>query len=407
VFYILRLKSETAKQENVKYRTVEGRSFSAAWKEYATLYTIFILLLVHLFICMTKHVSLSYQYVIGILLVLVTAGVCWFAESFLGYRAVALLLLLVVSLLAIVFEILPVLASAVLSAVIWNFLFIPPVFTFHIAVTEDALLFLMYFVIALLNAVLTSRIRKAEKKAIEQEEKEHTIKLYNTLLNSLSHELRTPIATVISALDVLKDDTNNLSEHTQKDLLNEIDIASMRLNTQVENLLNMSRLQSGFLTLKLDWCDVNELMYNVIQKSYSDTTNHSIQFTPDEQLPLYKLDAGLMEQVLLNILSNALLYTPDDTVVIIETMFNPAHLIIRISDSGKGFPDSELPKVFDTFYRIPNSKTGGTGLGLSIAKGYVEAHHGSISVHNKSPHGAVFTILLPCEYSSVNTILHE
>lgn len=356
---------------------------------------------------MTKHVSLPYQYLIGILLVIVTAGVCLFAQSFLGYRAVALLLLLLVSLMAIVFEILPVLISAVLSAVIWNFLFIPPVLTFHIAATEDALLFLMYFVIALLNAVLTSRIRKAEKKYIEQEEKEHTIRLYNTLLNSLSHELRTPIATVISAIDVLKDDKNHLSEHTQKDLLNEIDIASMRLNSQVENLLNMSRLQSGFLKLKLDWCDVNELIYNSIQKVYSTTAKQSIQFTAEDQLPLYKLDAGLMEQVLLNILSNALLYTPDDTVISIATMFTPENLMIRISDSGNGFPDTELSKVFDTFYRIPHSKTGGTGLGLSIAKGYVEAHHGTISVHNNSTHGAVFTILLPCEYSSVNSILHE
>ncbi len=309
--------------------------------------------------------------------------------------------------LAIVFDILPVLVSALLSAVIWNFLFIPPVLTFHIASPEDALLFLMYFVIALVNAVLTSRIRKAEKKAIEQDEKEHTIQLYNTLLNSLSHELRTPIATIISAIDALKDNRNKLTENTRVDLLNEIDIASMRLTAQVENLLNMSRLQSGFLKLKLDWCDVNELVFHAIQKVYLNTTQQSVQFAPDEQFPLYKLDAGLIEQVLLNILSNAIQYTPDDTIITIKAVSTPTHLVITISDTGHGFPNTELTNVFDTFYRLPNSKTGGTGLGLSIAKGYVEAHGGSIALHNNPTQGATFTILLPCEYSSINSITHE
>ncbi|NTW32317.1 MAG: DUF4118 domain-containing protein, partial [Bacteroidetes bacterium] len=121
------------------------------------------------------------------MLIVAVSIACFFTADFIGYKVVALLLLVVVSLLAMVFDILPVLLAALLSALIWNFFFIPPLFTFHIADTEDALMFLMYFVIALVNAVLTFKIREAEKKARDKEEKENTIKLYNTLLNSLSH----------------------------------------------------------------------------------------------------------------------------------------------------------------------------------------------------------------------------
>jgi two-component system sensor histidine kinase KdpD len=107
-----------------------------------------------------------------------------------GYRVVALILLLAVSILAMLFDILPVLFTALSSALIWNFFFIPPIFNFHVGTPEDVL---MYFVVALINAVLTFKIRQIEKKTSDEENREKTIMLYNTLLNSLSHELRTPI----------------------------------------------------------------------------------------------------------------------------------------------------------------------------------------------------------------------
>ena len=170
--------------------------------------------------------------------------------------------------MAMLFDIFPVLLTAVLSGLILNYFFIQPLFTFHITNTEDILLFLMYLIIALVNAVLTFKIREAEKKARDKEEKVKTIQLYDTLLNSLSHELRTPIATIVGSIDILKENRNKLSETSQKELLEEIDKASIRLNRQVENLLNMSRLETGMLKLKRDWCDVNELIYTVIQKKY-------------------------------------------------------------------------------------------------------------------------------------------
>ncbi len=126
---------------------------------------------------------------------------------------------------------------------------------------ESCQAFFMYFFIAVINAVLTFKIRKEESKSRDKEEKENTIRLYNTLLNSLSHELHTPIATIIGAVDTLKDNKDKISTSNQNELLNQIDMASMRLRRQVENLLNMSRLETGILKLNMDWCDTNELNY--------------------------------------------------------------------------------------------------------------------------------------------------
>ncbi len=354
----------------------------------------------------TRKYPLPAQYLISILLVFLVAAVCFLTTDVIGYKVVALVLLMTVSFIAMLFEIMPVLLAAVLSAVIWNFFFIPPVFTFHIETAEDVLMFLLYFLIALVNAVLTSRIRKAENKARDKEEKENTIKLYDTLLNSLSHELRTPIATIIGAVDTLRENKEKLSVANKNDLLTEIDKASMRLNRQVENLLNMSRLESGMLKPKIDWCDVNELINSVIQKCMV-TKDQMIVFQPNEKLPLFKLDAGLMEQVLQNLILNAIQYTPPNSIIEIESLHHSGNCVITVADNGTGFPENEISLAFDKFHRLPESKSGGSGLGLSIVKGFTEAHHGKVTLKNNEKGGAAFRIEIPAEASYMNSLKNE
>lgn len=344
---------------------------------------------------------------ISIALVFIVSIICFFSSKYIDYRITALILLMTVSIIAMLFDILPVLLTATLSGLILNFFFIQPLFTFHITNTEDILLFLIYIIIALVNAVLTFKIREAENKARDKEEKEKTIKLYNTLLNSLSHELRTPIATIIGAIDTLKENRNKLSENNQAELLEEIDKASIRLNRQVENLLNMSRLETGMLKLKIDWCDINELIYSVIQKITPIKSNQTICFIPNEKLPLFKLDTGLIEEVIQNLLINATLYTPKNTIIKIETSHQSDNCVFSVSDNGKGFPENEIQFAFDKFYRVPNTKTGGSGLGLSIVKGFVEAHNGTIKLKNNTNSGASFTITIPTETSYLNSLKNE
>lgn len=353
-----------------------------------------------------RKYSLTKQYLISFLLVILTSVVCYLSADLVGYRTVALILLLIVSLNAIMFDIIPVMLTALLSAVIWNFFFIPPIFTCNIETPEDTLMFLMYFVIATINAVLTYKIRQMEKKARDKEEKEKTINLYNTLLNSLSHELRTPIATIIGAIDTINVNTNKLSDDTISELHNEMKIAGFRLNRQVENLLSMGRLESGTLKPKLDWCDVNELIFSIIHDNREDSKDHRIYFEPRENLPLFKTDRGFVEQIVHTIVYNALHHTPKNSSIRIEVENVDDFLQIVISDNGIGFPEKEISLVFDKFYRLSRTATGGIGLGLSIAKGFTEALNGKIRLENVKTGGAKFTITIPSE-TSINELSHE
>ena len=347
------------------------------------------------------------QFLISIGVVIGISMIGLSLHEIVGYRVVAFMLLMAVSILAMFLDIIPVLISACLSALIWDFLFIPPRFTLTVGTPEDRLLLLMYFVIAMINAVLTNKIRQMEKAVKEKEEKEKSVRFYNTLLNSLSHELRTPITTILGSADNLQSNASRLPDEVKADLIDEISVATIRLNQQVENLLNMSRLESGVFQVKKDWCDINDLVYKTLQRLEPNLQKYRLAVEIPDQLPLFKLDFGLMEQVLYNLLLNVTQHTPEDTVITIQANCVRDRLVVIIADNGNGFPENEIHKVFDKFYRLKGSRTGGTGLGLSIVKGFVEAHHGNVKLENLPVKGSKFTIEILTEKSYVNKIRDE
>src|SRR5687768_10835025 len=255
------------------------------------------------------------QYVIALLLVFLVSGASYLFSSYLDYRVVALLLLLVVSVIAVSFDIFPVLLAAFFSAMIWNYFFIPPIHNFHISSSGDLVLLIMYFLIAMINAVLTYKIRKAEKKAREKEEKANAVKLYNTMLNSLSHELRTPIAAIIGATDNLQSTNNNLTPVHKHQLLAEISKAALRLDRQVGNLLDISRLESGFIEAKQTWVDMVETIHDIVYKIEENGVSQQILIDISPAIPLFKTDKVMIEQIVSNIINNAVLYTYPDTVI--------------------------------------------------------------------------------------------
>ena len=346
-----------------------------------------------------RNISKSRQYAYSIGLICSVSVLCFAFSPYIGYKVVAFILLVAVSLIAMTFDIWPVFVAAIISALIWDFFFIPPRFTLHVSSTEDAILLVMYFLIALVNAVLTYKIRKIEKEAKQKEERANTIKLYNTLLNSLSHELRTPIATIIGATDNLQINNDNLSERNKYELINEISKASLRLNQQVENLLNMSRLESGFVQPKMDWCDISEIIYNVVKRIEESKVSQKITININPDIPLFKLDKGMLEQIIYNLLNNAVLYTEPHNSINIVANFYADVLEIIVADDGNGFPENEIVNVFDKFYRLKNTKAGGTGLGLSIVKGFTEALGGSVGLENISTGGAKFKIQITARTS--------
>jgi two-component system sensor histidine kinase KdpD len=365
-----------------------------------------------------RKIDKGYQYLISLSSVIFISAICFGLRDYMPYRIVALILLLVVSLTAMLFEFAPVLLASVISALLWDYFFIPPRFTLSIGTGEDTFMLIMYFAIALVNISLTYTIRRIESKIIQEQSNTNTIKLYNTLLNSLSHELRTPLATIISATDNLESNAANLDNPTKTELLGEIAKASTRLNYQVENLLNMSRLEAGTIKLNLTWCDIRDLANSARNKLSDELQSHEVIMEIPEKFPLYKLDFGLIEQAIMNLLLNACLYTrPSSTIRIIARESNVIvansvvdrirdELVLIVEDNGKGFPAGEVNKVFDKFYRLSTS-TGGTGLGLSIAKGFVEAHGGKITLENIHGSGARFKLFIPAEASSVNNLKNE
>lgn len=334
-----------------------------------------------------------------LLTVAAVAGICLALSGFLGYRVVALILLLAVSVLAVVFDILPVLFAAVLSALTWDLLFIPPRFTIHVDTTEDAILLTMYFVIALINGVLTYKLRQAEKAVRLREEKANSVKLYNTILNSLSHELRTPIATIIGATDNLR--SNRFLNTDQKEvLLSEVSKAALRLNQQVENLLNISRLESGHIQPKNDWCDVEELIYDVVGRVEENNPQRKIGISVSPGLPLCFLDKGMLDQVIYNLLNNAAIHTPPSCRIDIMAQCHADLLEIYIEDGGNGFTEGEMRDVFHKFSREKTARNQGSGLGLSIVKGFTDALGGNIELTRAAEGGARFTFTLVVKTST-------
>ncbi|WBL26789.1 sensor histidine kinase [Zunongwangia sp. HGR-M22] len=349
----------------------------------------------------SKKISLNQQYVIGISIILLAFFTSYFFQDFMGYKVVALILLLAVSLTAVIFSIFPVLVCALLSALILNFFFIPPFYTFKINSAEDLLLFIMYLLIAMINGVLTIKIRQFEDKKRDEEEKEKTIALYNTLLNSLSHELRTPISTIIGSVDTIVINEEKLSKEIIQSLYDEIATAGHRLNRQVENLLNMSRLDAGMLKPTFDWVDVNELIFKVINENTEKPDDPQVFFEANENVDLVLIDGGFLEMILYNLIHNAIRHTPKNSNILVLSNYNDGRLIIDISDNGFGFPKDEINRVFDKFYKISGTATGGTGLGLSIVKGFTEALNGKIILENIQIGGAHFHIEIPAQRSTL------
>jgi two-component system sensor histidine kinase KdpD len=233
--------------------------------------------------------------------------------------------------------------------------------------------------------------RRTEELRIHSESE----RLYKNLLNSVSHELRTPIAAIKGAASALSLTEARSSAETVRKLSDEIVSASDHLNLIIENLLDMSRIESGKVALKLDWHDVSDLLNVTVNRLRKYIGNREVVMDIDPDLPLTKLDFVVMEQVLSNLLMNAAKYSPEGSRIRLAARTEGEEMLILVQDRGPGIPVGQLGRIFDKFYRIQGSPGGGAGLGLSICKGLVEAHGGTITAENRATGGARFIVRLP------------
>ena len=233
--------------------------------------------------------------------------------------------------------------------------------------------------------------RQAEQTQILQAREN----LERALLNSISHDLRSPLSTVTGVLTSLKDEGEHLSDRARRELLETACSEAERLNRFVGNLLDMTRIEAGAVKLNLEPCDVQELVgcALAVMETRSDTRKVSFKMLP--VMPLVPMDLVLMTQVLVNLLENSLKYSPPGSPIEIVATTEASWMVLEVNDRGPGVPEQDLKRVFDKFYRIPVPEgAGGTGLGLSICKGIVEAHGGRIQAENRSGGGLSIIIRL-------------
>lgn len=222
-------------------------------------------------------------------------------------------------------------------------------------------------------------------------------RIYRILLNSISHDLRTPLTTITGASSSLMDDVVVSRPETRNALIREINMAGDRLNRVVDNLLDMSRLESGMMKLNLERYDPGDLVSVVLRSLENELREHKVLIDIAEDLPMIKIDFVLMEQTLINLVYNAVTYTPPGTEIRIDASVRGKNIMISVSDNGPGIDPGDIPFIFDKFRRGAETKTGGTGLGLAICRGIVEAHGGEIIARNRQSGGAEFVITLPVD----------
>ncbi|MGA9406527.1 MAG: sensor histidine kinase KdpD [Bacteroidota bacterium] len=483
------------------------------------------------------------QYILASAIVVIVALSCFPFAQLTGYRTVSLIILLTVSLLPLRMGPGPVLVAAATGAMMWDFFFVPPLFTFSIGHVEDVMMLSAYFIVALVTGVLTARVRAREKAVRQREErtaalfaltnnlssahsqeeviqaavsnikkyfnadvaiilgeadgemsprphaassftldaKEYSVaswtywnekkagkytdtlpsaeatyfpisgpryplgvvgvrlhrneklssdqetsldnfisqiasamerellndvnkksivvaeseRLYKILFNSISHELRTPIAAIMGASENLMKNSAKQGAPSADEYTKEIHIAAERLNRLVANLLDMSRLESGMIQPKMDWCDIHDLINAAVKGLDRELSRHSVIVKVQDDVPLVKLDFGLVEQALTNLIHNAAVHTPEGSSITVEAKVEEKECIITVADTGPGLAKDDLHKVFEKFYRAEGMKSGGSGLGLTIAKGFAEAHKGTLTAKNRDSAGAEFTLKIP------------
>jgi len=223
-------------------------------------------------------------------------------------------------------------------------------------------------------------------------------RLRAALLTSISHDLKTPLASVLGAASTLRDLSPKLGEAERADLLATVIDESERLNRFIANLLDMTRLESGAVVPNAVLLDPGEIVGSALRRAGKILGGHRVVLDLTPHLPMLKLDAVLFEQVLFNLLDNAAKYAPPDTTITIRAVREDDAVILQVMDEGAGIPAADLEQVFDKFYRANKGDhvRAGTGLGLAISRGFVEAMQGTITASNRADRsGAVLTIHLP------------
>jgi two-component system sensor histidine kinase KdpD len=217
-------------------------------------------------------------------------------------------------------------------------------------------------------------------------------------LTSVSHDLRTPLASILGSATSLKGYRASLDDEAQRQLIETIEQEAQRLNRFISDLLDMTRLEAGAVELRSELVDLSDIVGSALRRAGTVLSHHALATDLGPDLPMLKLDPVLFEQVLFNLLDNAAKYAPQGTTISLSAQRNGSSIALKVIDEGDGVAAADLDRIFEKFYRVRagDRQRAGTGLGLAICRGFVEAMGGTIFAANRRDRrGAVFTIELP------------
>ena len=241
------------------------------------------------------------------------------------------------------------------------------------------------------------RVRLAEQAratAVEMEAE----RLRNSLLSSISHDLRAPLATILGSAGTLADQEESLSPKTRRDLGHIIREEASRMSNLIDSVLHMAKLETGAAKLNRQWHNLGDLVDAALRHQEKRLKDREIKVKLPPGLPKVYLDAAMIEQVLGNLLDNAAKYTPRESPIEIAAEASPFTVTLAVTDRGPGIPKGQEERLFDKFYQAQREGVqGGVGLGLTICRAIVEAHGGWIGAKNRGTGGAVFSFTLPRE----------
>lgn len=240
------------------------------------------------------------------------------------------------------------------------------------------------------SSIMKETISKIQQNLLIEEETE---KLYSIILRSISHELKTPVTSIALSAEGLKDEKIMNDKEAKEFIIDDISKGAERLNRIITNLLDMTRIESGRLKLNLQWHDLNDLISYSISKYSKELGEHDFEKVIENVIPPIKLDFGLIEQVISNLLYNAIIHTKQKSQIKIVTSSDANNYYIEVIDNGGGIKNIE--KIFNKFYKEEPKKTGGLGIGLSICKSIIDYHKWHLTAYNNTLGGASFKITIP------------
>ncbi len=256
------------------------------------------------------------------------------------------------------------------------------------------------------TALIVERLRasRAETRAAVLEESD---RLKTALLGSVSHELRTPLATIRAGAESLRNGLVPPESEAGREMLDDVRDAAMRLTRLVDNMLDMTRIESGALKPVLEWTDLNEVVNGAALRMRNETSRHRLEIDVPDELPLVPADPVQLDQVFTNLLSNSAKYAPAGTRILIHARKDDDQMMrIQVANESPRLPPEDLARIFDKFYRVTHAdKVTGTGLGLSICKGIIDAHGGKMWAENRiarpgdDDRGFTFNFTLPLTWN--------